>query len=132
MLSKDELSNGITFILKLVDANGTPAQWVASLRGDVAAHWYGVYLSSDWEELRAHGADVFRDRVSEEEAERVRTSARCVVIRATQVKAEEMAPPAPYAKPREPGWENEGGSLATSATPSNEQAASGSAVVTSP
>jgi hypothetical protein len=122
MLSKNELSNGITFILKLVDAGGTPAQWVATLQGDAAVHWYEVYRNSDWAELRAHGGGVFRDRVSEEEAERVRSSARCVVIRATGVKAEEMQAAAPHAKPREPGWENEGGSLAAGAVPSDQVA----------
>jgi hypothetical protein len=133
MLSNDELSNGMTFILKLVDAGGTPAQWVTMLEGGAAARWYDVYRTSDWAELRAHGGDVFRDRVSEEEAERVRTSTRCVVIRATEVKAEEMSPAAPQAKPREPGWENEGGSLSAGAVRSDEQGAAEPAVTgTSP
>lgn len=133
MLSNDELSNGMTFILKLSDAGGTPAQWVATLQGGVAAHWYEVYRTSDWAELRAHGGDVFCGRVSEEEAERVRTSTRCVFIRATEVRTEEMAPAAPRAKPRQPDWENEGGSLAAGVVRPGEQIAAEPAIAgTSP
>jgi len=93
MLSKDELNNGTTFILKLTDATGASVQWVASLRGDIARYWYEIYRRSDWEALRAHGGEVFLDRVSEAHAERVRRAARCVVIHALQIKAEQMSLP---------------------------------------
>jgi hypothetical protein len=112
MLSKDDLSNGTTFILKLTDAAGAPVQWVACLRGEIALHWYEVYRRSDWTALRAQGGEVFRDRVSEVEAERIRKSGRCIVIHTPQVKAEEIDSPYPRTKPLQPGWENEGGSLA--------------------
>ena len=112
MLSKDDLSNGATFILKLTDAAGAPVQWVVSLRGGIAAYWYAVYRRSDWATLRAHGSEVFHDRVGEAEAERVRRSGRCIVIHTPEVKAEEIDSPKPGKKPLQPGWENEGGSLA--------------------
>jgi len=40
MLSKDEIANGRTFILRLWDAEGKPTHWIESLRGDVARRWY--------------------------------------------------------------------------------------------
>jgi len=110
MLSSDELSNGMTFILKLLDANGARAQWVQSLRGPIAARWYDVYRNSDWDVLRAHGREVFCDRVTEIQAERIRRSGRCIVIHTSEVKAEEISAPASVT-PRQPGWENEGGSF---------------------
>ena len=33
MLSKDEINDGMTFILKLWDAIGAPAQWLEKLQG---------------------------------------------------------------------------------------------------
>src|SRR5579884_2474985 len=39
VLSNDELSDGITFILKLRDAAGEPVQWAQKLSGDAARHW---------------------------------------------------------------------------------------------
>ena len=113
MLSKDDLSNGARFILKLTDANGVPAQWVATLRGGIAAYWYAVYRRSDWAALRAHGAEVFHERVTEAEAERVRRSGRCVVIHTSAVKAEEITAPIQRTKPLQPDWEDDGGSLAS-------------------
>ena len=112
MLSKDELANGTTFILKLTDAAGAPAQWVASLRGKMAIKWYEIYQRSDWEALRARGSQVFHHRVTEAEAERVRNSGRCIVIHTPEVKAEEIEAPSEQNKPLQPGWENDGGSLA--------------------
>ena len=123
MLSQDELSNGATFILKLTDANGVPAQWVATLRGGIAAYWYAVYRRSDWAALRAHGGEVFHERVTEAQAERVRTSGRCVVIHTSAVKAEELASPIERAKPLQPDWENDGGSLAPGVLLSSTEAA---------
>ena len=131
MLSKDDLSNGATFILKLTDANGVPAQWVATLRGGIAAYWYAIYRRSDWAALRAHGAEVFHERVTEAQAERVRRSGRCVVIHTSAVKAEEIAPPTQRAKPLQPDWENDGGSLApTVLLSSNEVAGDGATAKT--
>jgi hypothetical protein len=112
MLSKNDKSNGTTFILKLLDAARAPVQWVASLRGDIAVYWYEVYRRSDWAALRAHGGDVFHDRVTEAQAEHVRKSGRCIVIHTPEVKAEEIALPKPATKPLQPDWENDGGSLA--------------------
>jgi hypothetical protein len=121
MLSKDQLSNGATFILKLTDTDGVPAQWVATLHGDIAAHWYLVYQTSDWAALRARGAEVFHDHVTEAEAERIRRSGRCVVIHTTAVKAEEIDAPPQRAKPLQPGWENEGGSVPPTALLSRDK-----------
>jgi hypothetical protein len=112
MLSKDDKSNGTTFILKLLDTARAPVQWVASLRGDTAVYWYEVYRRSDWAALRAQGGDVFHDRVTEAQAEHVRRSGRCIVIHTPEVKAEEIVPRKPAPKPLQPDWENDGGSLA--------------------
>jgi hypothetical protein len=81
MLSVDELSKGINFILKLRDATGAPFQWVETLRGAIAKRWYDIYQRSDWSALRMEAADVFRNRVSEEQAESIRKSSRCIVIK---------------------------------------------------
>lgn len=91
MLSHDELRNGRTFILKLWDSAGAPSQWVQLLRDDTARRWYDIYRRSDWAALRSEGADVFHDRVTSEEAERVRKSGRCVFIQTTSVRPDEMA-----------------------------------------
>ena len=113
MLSKDDLSNGVRFILRLDDANGAAAQWVATLQGDIAAYWYAVYRNSDWAALRAGGARVFVDRVTDVQADHFRKLGRCVVIHTSAVKAEEITSPVPRATPRQPEWENDGGSLAS-------------------
>jgi hypothetical protein len=123
MLSRDDLSDGTTFILKLRDAAGAPAQWVTSLRGDIALYWYEVYRRSDWAALRAHGREVFQDRVTEAHAERVRRFARCIVIHTSDVKAEEVDPPHPAGRPLQPGWENDGGTLAPGLARPADQAA---------
>ncbi len=80
MLSNDELKEGVPFILKLTDAAGASQQWVESLSGRTAEHWYHIYRNSDWGTLRVEQAGVFRHAVSEDEAERVRRSGRCIVI----------------------------------------------------
>jgi hypothetical protein len=90
MLSVDELSNGINFILKLRDATGAPFQWVEMLRGAIATRWYGIYRRSDWSALRMEAAEVFRNPVSEEQAERIRKSNRCIVIRTRAVAANDL------------------------------------------
>ena len=92
MLSKDELTDGMTFILKLRDTDGTPTQWVETLRGDTARRWYEIYRSSDWPALRAEAADVFHRGVSEVEAEKIRTARRrCIYIHTDCVKPNELA-----------------------------------------
>ena len=92
MLSRDELKDGMTFILQLPDASGDPVQWVETLRGDTAKRWYEIYRRSDWTALRAEAADVFHRRVTSVEAEAVRTSRnRCVFIHTPAVNADELA-----------------------------------------
>jgi hypothetical protein len=92
MLSPDELTDGMTFILQLADTRGEPVQWVETLRGDCAKRWYQIYRKSDWEALRAEAADVFHRRVTAAEAEAVRTSRhRCVFIHTPVIKADDLA-----------------------------------------
>ena len=90
MLSPDELTNGMTFILKLRDSIGTPIQWVQSLRGDMARRWYDIYQRSDWGALRSEAAGVFINAVSEDDAERSRKSGRCIVIKTQAVRSDEL------------------------------------------
>jgi hypothetical protein len=91
MLTRDEIKDGMTFILKLEDAAGVPFQWVQTLRGADALRWYMIYRSSDWEALRREALQVFRIPVSADEAEHVRTSrGRCVYIHTPLVKADEL------------------------------------------
>ena len=80
MLSKDELHDGIPFVLKLWDAAGKPVLWVQTLAGDTARYWYEIYRSGDWETLRLHAAEVFRSVLSESEMAALIRSRRCVVI----------------------------------------------------
>ena len=93
MLSKDEIANGRTFILKLWDAEGRPTQWIETLRGDVARQWYDIYATSDWEALRLEAADTFHCKVSESDAEarRLTRGSRCVFIHTRSVKIDELA-----------------------------------------
>jgi hypothetical protein len=93
MLSKDEIANGRTFILKLWDAEGKPTQWVERLCGDVARRWYDIYATSDWEALRLEAADTFHREVSETDAEATRLArgTRCVFIHTRSVKTGELA-----------------------------------------
>jgi len=93
MLSKDEITNGRTFILKLWDAEGKPTQWIETLRGEVARRWYEIYATSNWQALRLEAADTFHREVSEAEAEATRTTRgqRCVLIHTRSVKATELA-----------------------------------------
>ena len=85
MLSNDELKDGIPFILKLADADGTARQWIESLSGPAAEHWYNIYRNSDWDALRKERADVFCHAATQDEAEHVRRSRRCVVIKLDDV-----------------------------------------------
>ena len=91
MLSNNEIRSGTTFILKLWDVVGVPSVWVETLRGDAAARWYDIYRTSDWEALQAEAAGVFRNRVTEAEAEAVRKKdCRCVIIRTMMVETGEL------------------------------------------
>ena len=91
MMSHDEVNNGMTFILKLHDGAGTPFQWIQTLRGADALHWYEIYRRSDWEALRREASQIFVNTVTEAESERVRTSRhRCVYIHTEAVKADEL------------------------------------------
>jgi len=117
MLSNDELKDGMNFILKLSDTTGTAAHWIARFDGDIAARWYGIYYRSDWQALRDQGREVFRNRATEAEAERVLKSGRCVMIHTAQVKAEEIDPLVKVAMPLQPNWESDGGSLAPTVSP---------------
>src|SRR5436190_1790761 len=47
MLSTDELIEGRIFILILKNAAGVSSQWMQSLSGEVATHWYTIYRDSD-------------------------------------------------------------------------------------
>jgi hypothetical protein len=85
MLSIDELNDGIPFILKLADVDGTPRQWVETLSGNIAKHWYIIYRHSNWCALHEEYSKVFRHAVTEEEGEQVRRSRRCVVIKLDRV-----------------------------------------------
>lgn len=92
MLSKDEISDGMTFILKLWDAGGVASTWIETLRGDTAKHWFDIYRRSDWVALRNEARDVFHRHVSEPEAEAVRTSRnRCIYIQTHDVISDSLA-----------------------------------------
>src|SRR5271155_1781875 len=93
MLSMDELANGETFILKLKDANGTPIQWMQTLRGAIAQRWYEIYEKSDWAALRLEAASVFLNRVTDAEAEQTSKQRRCFVIKTDAVKENELVRP---------------------------------------
>ena len=91
MLSIDELSNGIPFILKLCDANGKPVQWAETLCGDAARRWFEIYRSSNWDALRLQASGTFHHGLTEAEAETLRRSRRCVVIKTQAVAANDLA-----------------------------------------
>jgi hypothetical protein len=92
MLSNDELTHGMPFVLTLWNGSGEASHWVETLRDDVARHWYEIYRSSDWDALRAEGPRVFRTRVTEDESRALRSyGRRCVVIHTTEVASEAMA-----------------------------------------
>ena len=92
MLSKDEISDGMPFILKLWDADGVASTWIETLRGDIAKHWFEIYRTSDWGALRNEARDVFHRSVTEPEAEAVRTSrTRCVCIQTHAVVSSDLA-----------------------------------------
>ena len=93
MLSRDEISDGITFILKLWDSDGVASVWVETLRGQTAKHWFEIYRTSNWNVLRNEASDVFHRAVTDAEAEAVRTSRnRCVYIQTQAVLSNDLAP----------------------------------------
>jgi hypothetical protein len=90
MLSKDELLDGITVILKLRDPAGEPIFWMQKLRGEVAAHWRSIYQTSDWQALRNEALTVFGVPVAASDAKRTFRSQRCLVIAAMAVCSREL------------------------------------------
>jgi purine nucleoside permease len=92
MLSNDELTRGVPFILQLREAAGGRSTWMETLRGEIARRWYEIYRQSDWATLRREATGVFHHRVTAAEAERVRHAGRCVVIRTDLVDASELRP----------------------------------------
>jgi hypothetical protein len=92
MLSKDELSDGMTFLLKLSDADGIGRFWVETLRGDTASRWYDIYRNSNWEALRTEARDVFHRSITNAEAEAILTSRyRRIYIHTDSVTSNELA-----------------------------------------
>jgi hypothetical protein len=92
MLSKDEISDGMTFLLKLRDADGLGRFWVETLRGDTAKRWYDIYRNSNWEVLRTEARDVFHRSITEVEAEAILTSRhRRIYIHTDSVTSNELA-----------------------------------------
>ena len=82
MLSNDELSDGMPFILNLSEPDGTPRQWIETLRGETARRWYDLYRTSDWQAVRAAAPDVFHHDATADELEVLRKSRRrCIFIR---------------------------------------------------
>ena len=91
MLSNDELTDGMPFVLTLWDAAGTASHWVETLRGDVASRWYQIYRTSDWQALRLEGPAVFHTHVSEAEASKFRSyGRRCIFLHTTTVASAVM------------------------------------------
>ena len=90
MLSNDELADGIPFILQLRDAAGERVWWLQTLQGEIARRWYDIYRGSDWARLRLEALGVFQNRVSQADAERARTTQRCVVIRTDLVSEAQL------------------------------------------
>lgn len=92
MLSKDELSDGMTFLLKLLDADGVARFWVETLRDDTARRWYDIYRNSNWEALRTEARDVFHRSITDAEAEAILTSRhRRIYIHTDSVTSNELA-----------------------------------------
>lgn len=90
MLSNDELSYGMPFILEMRADTGEPLIWIETLRGDTARHWYEIYRDSDWKALRLEAPGVFHRRVTADEARRVSRSCRCIVIKTNLVSTPDL------------------------------------------
>lgn len=92
MLGKDELSDGMTFLLKLLDADGVARFWVETLRGDTASRWYDIYRNSNREALRTEARDVFHRSIAGAEAEAILTSRhRRIYIHTDSLTSNELA-----------------------------------------
>ena len=92
MLSHDELTDGMIFVLSLSDETGGRHHWVETLRGDVARRWHDIYRRSNWDALRAEAAGVFRRPATDAEAAAVlKARVRRIVIRPPAVRFEELA-----------------------------------------
>jgi|KBSMisStandDraft_5_1062788.scaffolds.fasta_scaffold2351114_2 hypothetical protein len=91
MLSKDELAEGIHFVLKLPDGAGAPVYWLQKLRGDAARHWFEIYRTSDWKALAVEAVGVFGAPSSTEVVEHTVRSLRCVVIQPHDLTADDLA-----------------------------------------
>ena len=92
MLSHDEIHDGMPFILQLPDAAGKQVWWLETLKGEDARRWYETYRRSDWATLRQEAGGTFHNRVTQAEAERARTTRRCVVIKTGAVNETEIRP----------------------------------------
>ena len=90
MLSKDELAEGIHFVLKLPDGAGATVYWLQKLRGDAARHWFDIYRTSDWKALAAEAAGVFGAPSSKQIVDRTVRSLRCVVIQLHDLTATDL------------------------------------------
>jgi hypothetical protein len=91
MLSNDELTDGMPFILTLWNSAGAVSHWAETLRGNIAARWYEIYRTSDWEALRLEGPAVFHTRVTEDQVRTLRAyGRRCIVLHTTAVASQVM------------------------------------------
>lgn len=94
MLSKEELHYGIPFVLKLWTEAGEPYEWVQILYGDPARFWFDIYEHNSWETLRVHAAEVFKQRLTGREGDKLIENMRCVVISTHTPTVEQLAPAA--------------------------------------
>jgi hypothetical protein len=91
MISDDELQKGMPFILQLRNSSGIKSQWMETLRGDVARHWYDIYQSSDWETLRLEATSVFRHSLTDAQLQTfIKTEVRCILIDTKLVRIEDL------------------------------------------
>ena len=91
MLSNDELTEGMPFVLKLWDTAGVATEWHETLSGDLARRWYDIYRRSDWDALRREAPGVFRHRVDETPAGHGgHYGLRRILIHTTAVNSAEM------------------------------------------
>lgn len=90
MLSKDELANGKTFLLRLWNREGVSSQWVQILCDDIARHWYDIYRFSKWSDLRLGALDVFQTPATEEIAAAVLKAGKCLYIHTREIAVEDL------------------------------------------
>ena len=94
MLSNDELTTGITFVIQLDDVGRSPIYMMRDLHGDVARHWYGIFRNSDWPALHREAPETFGEPVSEVSAKKAIGARRCIVIHAEAAPAAANQPSA--------------------------------------